>query len=244
MLSEIFRKHSNKKSNMEDTNKKIRVKRIFDSISHKYDFLNHFLSLGVDYYWRRKAIELTKMNGGSILLDIACGTGDFAITARKYSVDNIFGADLSLNMLSNFNRKAEWVKGKTVQCVAENLPYKPESFTNITVAFGVRNFYSIEEGFKSFYEVLKSSGKATILEFRLPSNKLIRNFYLLYFNKVLPLLGKLISRDEEAYTYLPESVDEFDKKIDLVQLLGKCGFQKVEKHSLTFGLVQIVIAQK
>ena len=229
---------------MEAVNKKAQVKRIFDSISYKYDFLNHFLSAGVDLYWRKKAIELSMVDKNSVLLDIACGTGDFAITAHKYGVNKIFGADLSFNMLSLFSKKAEWVKGKTLQCVAEYLPYKNESFTNITVAFGVRNFYDLSEGFKSFHRVLNPKGKATILEFRLPKNKIVRSFYLFYFNRILPLIGKMISKDNEAYTYLPESVDEFDKNVDLVSLLKQCGFQKVDRYSLTFGLVQIVIAEK
>ncbi len=224
--------------------KKYRVKRIFDTISYRYDFLNHFLSLGIDHYWRSKAIQLSKMDDGTILLDVACGTGDFAISAAKSGVKKIFGADFSFNMLCLFNKKAGWMKGKTTQSVAEHLPFKDESFTNITVAFGVRNFYDILDGFKSFHRVLKQGGKATILEFRLPSNILIKKFYLLYFNKILPLLGRIISKDKEAYTYLPESVDEFDKKVDLVELLKLSGFKEVNKYSLSFGLVQVVIAEK
>lgn len=229
---------------MEEINKKKQVRRIFDSISNRYDFLNHFLSAGIDYYWRKKAIKLSNMKKDSILLDIACGTGDFAISAKKLGVENIFGADLSFNMLSFFNKKAGWINGRNVQCVAEHLPYKEDSFTNITVAFGVRNFYNLEQGFESFHRVLKLNGKATILEFRLPSNKFIRSLYLFYFNRVLPLIGRIISKDKEAYTYLPESVEEFDKKVDLVKLLYNCGFAEVKKYSATFGLVQIVIAQK
>lgn len=224
--------------------KKHRVKRIFDSISHRYDFLNHFLSLGVDFYWRKKALQLTNLGKDSILLDVACGTGDFAISANKHGIKKIYGADFSFNMLSLFSDKADWMRGRTVQCVAEHLPYKDESFTNITVGFGVRNFYDILEGFRSFHRVLKIGGKATVLEFRLPTNKLVRGFYLFYFNKILPAVGRVISKDKEAYTYLPESVGEFDKKIDLVELLKQSGFTKIEKHSLTFGLVQVVIAQK
>lgn len=224
--------------------KKYRVKRIFDTISYRYDFLNHFLSLGVDYYWRSKAIQLSNMNENTILLDVACGTGDFAIAAAKSGVHKIFGADFSFNMLNLFDKKASWIRGKTVQSVAEHLPFKDGSFTNITVAFGVRNFYDIPEGFKSFRRILKQGGKATILEFRLPSNLLIRKFYLLYFNKILPMLGRIISKDKEAYTYLPESVDEFDKKVDLVQILKQSGFREVNKYSLSFGLVQVVIAEK
>ncbi|MFA7228245.1 MAG: ubiquinone/menaquinone biosynthesis methyltransferase [Melioribacteraceae bacterium] len=229
---------------MEEANKKSQVRRIFDSISYRYDFLNHFLSAGIDYYWRRKAIKLTGFTPESKLLDIACGTGDFAITARKSGVKTIFGADLSYNMLSLFNRKAEWIRGKTVESVAEFLPFKQGSFTNITVAFGVRNFYDIPLAFRSFHRILTSGGKVTVLEFRLPSNTLVRTFYLFYFNKVLPFVGRIISRDREAYTYLPESVDEFDRKIDLVSLFKECGFANTERHSLTLGLTQVVIAKK
>ncbi|MBA4406193.1 bifunctional demethylmenaquinone methyltransferase/2-methoxy-6-polyprenyl-1,4-benzoquinol methylase UbiE [bacterium] len=229
---------------MEETNKKSQVRRIFDSISHRYDFLNHFLSAGVDYYWRKKAIQLSGMSAQTKLLDIACGTGDFAISARKSGIEHIYGADLSFNMLSVFNKKVDWINGRVVESVAEHLPFKDESFTNITVAFGVRNFYNIPQAFKSFNRILSAKGKVTVLEFRLPTNPLVRNFYLFYFNRVLPFIGRLVSRDNEAYTYLPESVDEFDKKVDLAVLFKECGFAKVEKHSLTFGLTQVVIAEK
>jgi len=229
---------------MEDTNKKSQVRRIFDSISYRYDFLNHFLSAGVDFYWRKKAIRLSDMSSESKLLDIACGTGDFAIKAKRFGVEKIFGADLSFNMLLLFNKKANWINGKVVESVAEYLPFKNNTFTNITVAFGVRNFYDIPQAFRSFHPILSANGKVTVLEFRLPSNPLVRNFYLFYFNRVLPFIGRMISKDKEAYNYLPESVSEFDKKVDLVKLFNECGFSKVGKHSLTFGLVQVVIAEK
>jgi len=224
--------------------KKQQVQRIFDSISHKYDFLNHFLSVGIDVYWRNKALKLSGISKESILLDVACGTGDFAITAKKFGVKKITGADLSFNMLSFFHKKAEWSKGNIVQTVAENIPFKNNIFTNITVAFGVRNFYDIKKGFESFYRILKPNGKVTVLEFRLPSNFLVRNFYLFYFNKILPFIGKLISKDKEAYTYLPESVDKFDREVNLVEIFKEVGFKKIEKHSFTFGIVQVVIAEK
>jgi demethylmenaquinone methyltransferase / 2-methoxy-6-polyprenyl-1,4-benzoquinol methylase len=229
---------------MEDSNKITKVKRIFDSISPRYDFLNHFLSAGIGLYWRKEAIRLTGISSNSILLDIACGTGDFAITARKSGVNKIFGADLSLNMISLFIQKAGWINGKVIESVAENLPFKDQTFTNITVAFGVRNFYDIPQAFRSFNRILSDNGKVTVLEFRLPSNPIIKSFYLFYFNKVLPFLGRIISKDNEAYKYLPESVGEFDKNVDIVSLFEQSGFTKVEKHSLTFGLTQVVIAQK
>lgn len=224
--------------------KKKQVQRIFDSISQRYDFLNHLLSGGVDFYWRRKALKLSKMNSGTKLLDVACGTGDFAIAAKKLGVKSIIGVDLSLNMLKLFNQKTDWSKGKLVESVAEAMPFKDSSFTNITVAFGVRNFYDIAEGFNSFHRILSENGKATILEFRLPSNIVVRKFYLFYFKNILPLVGKIISKDKEAYTYLPESVDDFDAKVDLKNLLLEAGFKSVTVTQLTFGIVQIAIAEK
>ncbi len=224
--------------------KKIQVRRIFESIAGDYDFLNHFLSFGFDYYWRKKALLLTGLSSGSLLLDVACGTGDVAIAANKLGVNNIFGADYSLNMLKLFNKKSKWIKGKNVQMVAENMPLKDESVTNITVAFGVRNFYDIQKGFDSFYRVLKSNGKATIIEFRLPSNPFFRWLYKFYFKNILPVVGGVISGDKEAYKYLPKSVEEFDEKIDISSLLKNSGFDKIEKYNLTFGIVQVVIVEK
>lgn len=224
--------------------KKSQVKKIFDSIAFKYDFLNHLLSFGIDIYWRKKALQLTKINPNSILLDVACGTGDFAIEAKKFGVEKIFGADFSFNMISLFYKKSPWIKGKCIQMVAENIAVKNDSVTNITVAFGVRNFYDIQKGFDSFYNILKKNGKATILEFRMPTNPVFKGLYKFYFKKILPVVGGTISGDKEAYKYLPRSVEEFDEKINLYELLKNSGFQKIEKHVLTFGIVQILIAEK
>lgn len=224
--------------------KKKQVRRIFDSISYRYDFLNHLLSGGVDFYWRKKALKLSKIDNNSFLLDVACGTGDFAIAAKKMGVKRIIGADLSFNMLKLFKQKSDWINGNLVETVAEEIPFKDSSFTNITVAFGVRNFYDLLEGFKSFHRILKTGGKATILEFRLPSNAIIKWIYLFYFKNILPFIGNLISKDKEAYTYLPESVDEFDAKIDLKKYLLDAGFKTVTINQATFGIVQIAIAQK
>ena len=227
---------------MED--KKKQVKRMFDSIAFRYDFLNHLLSFGTDIYWRNKALKITGVNKDSVLLDVACGTGDFAITAKKFGVNKIFGADFSFNMLMLFNKKSDWIIGNNIQMVAEKMPVKNESVTNITVAFGVRNFYNIQEGFNSFYSALKKNGKATVLEFRLPGNPILRSLYKFYFKKILPVIGGIISGDKEAYKYLPSSVEEFDEKIDLPELLKNSGFIKIERYNLTFGIVQLIIATK
>jgi demethylmenaquinone methyltransferase/2-methoxy-6-polyprenyl-1,4-benzoquinol methylase len=224
--------------------KKQEVKRMFDAIAHKYDFLNHFLSAGIDIYWRKKALKLTRLKPGTILLDVACGTGDFAIEAKKMGVNKIFGADFSFNMLSLFKKKSDWIIGKNVQVAAEFLPLKNEVVTNITVAFGVRNFYDIPLAFESFFRVLKDEGKVTILEFSMPKNFVLKQLYRFYFHSILPLVGRLISKDNSAYTYLPDSVEEFDQKINLVKLLLEAGFKEAERKDLTFGLVQVVIAIK
>jgi demethylmenaquinone methyltransferase/2-methoxy-6-polyprenyl-1,4-benzoquinol methylase len=224
--------------------KKTKIKLIFDSIAHRYDFLNHLLSFGFDKYWRRKAIKLTGLSSESILLDVACGTGDVAIEAEKQGVAKIIGADLSHNMLQLFKRKSNWIEGNVVQMVAELMPFKKDSFTNITVAFGVRNFYDIKKGFESFYDVLKKDGKATIIEFQLPKNKIFKGLYRYYFNKILPTIGGFFSKNKSAYTYLPESVQEFDNQIAINRLLKGIGFSKIESCSLTLGIVQVVIATK
>lgn len=224
--------------------KKNKVKRIFDSIAIRYDLLNHLLSFGIDNYWRKKALKLTGLHHDSILLDIACGTGDVAITAHKMGVKDIFGADYSHNMLTLFSKKSPWIYGKNIQMVAENISLKDECVTNITVAFGVRNFFDIKQAFDSFYSVLKHGGKVTIIEFAMPSNKIFKSIYMFYFKKMLPLIGGMISGDKEAYEYLPSSVEEFDEKINLTELLKSTGFQKIETHNLTHGITQVIIATK
>ena len=224
--------------------KKTQVKSIFDSIANRYDFLNHLLSFGVDHYWRRKALKLSKVGSESFLLDIACGTGDVAIEAYRQGVRNIIGADFSHNMLRLFKKKSEWIVGKVVQTAAEQMPFRDNTFTNITVAFGVRNFYDIKEGFRSFHRILKKNGKATVIEFQMPENKVFKSLYKFYFKKILPLVGGIVSKNRTAYQYLPDSVEEFDEKILLVDLLKEVGFTSVKKYQLTLGIVQVVIAEK
>jgi demethylmenaquinone methyltransferase/2-methoxy-6-polyprenyl-1,4-benzoquinol methylase len=225
-------------------NKKNKVRNIFDSIAFKYDFLNHLLSFGLDKYWRRKALKLTGLSEESILLDVACGTGDVAIEARKQGAAKIVGADLSHKMLKFFKVKSSWIEGNIVQMAAEIMPFKNDSFTNITVAFGVRNFYDIKEGFKSFYNTLKKDGRVTIIEFQLPKRKIFKVLYRFYFNKILPVVGGFFSKNKSAYTYLPESVKEFDEQIAVAELLREAGFSKIDSYSLSLGIVQVVIATK
>jgi len=224
--------------------KKNKVKNIFDSIAFRYDFLNHLLSFGIDIYWRRKALKLSGLHKESILLDVACGTGDVSMEAAKQGVVNIFGADYSHNMLKLFRNKKRNISGKLIQSVAEQMPFIDNSFTNISVAFGVRNFYNIEEGFKSFHRILKDGGKATVIEFRMPANKMFKSLYKFYFKKILPKVGGFFSKNKDAYNYLPSSVEEFDEKVNPEKILLSCGFKQVDVYLLTFGIVQVVIALK
>ncbi|MGE5436991.1 MAG: bifunctional demethylmenaquinone methyltransferase/2-methoxy-6-polyprenyl-1,4-benzoquinol methylase UbiE [Syntrophothermus sp.] len=224
--------------------KKKKVRNIFESIAFRYDILNHLLSFGVDFYWRKKAIQFSKIKKDALLLDVACGTGDFSIRARKDGINNIIGADFSFNMLKLYKEKSNLIDGRMVQMAAEHMPFKDNVIDNIIVAFGVRNFYDLQEGFNSFYRVLNNSGKATILEFRMPENKFFKSFYKFYFKKVLPVVGGAISGNKEAYKYLPASVEEFDEKIIMPDLLRKSGFKKINVYTLTFGIVQVVVAEK
>ena len=187
---------------------------------------------------------LSGLNPSSILLDVACGTGDVAIQAKKLGAGKIYGADFSFNMLQLFTKKADWASGRLVQMVAEHLPLKDNSVTNISVAFGVRNFYDLPKGFNSFYRILKPEGKATIIEFRMPSNFFFKRLYKFYFKHILPVVGGAISGDRKAYDYLPRSVEDFDEKVDMSKLLHNSGFRKIDIYNLTLGIVQVIIAQK
>ncbi|HZW40518.1 MAG TPA: bifunctional demethylmenaquinone methyltransferase/2-methoxy-6-polyprenyl-1,4-benzoquinol methylase UbiE [Ignavibacteriaceae bacterium] len=224
--------------------KKKKVRNIFESIAFRYDILNHLLSFGVDFYWRKKAIQFSKIKKDALLLDVACGTGDFSIRARKDGINNIIGADFSFNMLKLYKEKSNLIDGRMVQMAAEHMPFKDNVIDNIIVAFGVRNFYDLQEGFNSFYRVLNNSGKATILEFRMPESKFFKSFYKFYFKRVLPVVGGVVSGNKEAYKYLPASVEEFDEKIIMPDLLRKSGFKKINVYTLTFGIVQVVVAEK
>lgn len=224
--------------------KKIFVKSTFENIAPNYDLLNRLLSFGIDIYWRKKAIKLTNFKDGNIVLDVACGTGDFSLTALKKYKLNIFGADLSLNMLRLFNQKESYIKGKLVQTQSENLPFIDNIFDNIIVAFGIRNFYNIPQALEEFYRILKKNGKITILEFSLPRNKIFGTLYKFYFKKILPFVGGLISGNFQAYKYLPNSVEDFDEKVDLMQLFKEANFTSIDKYYFTFGVVQCIIVKK
>ncbi len=228
-----------------DTKRKY-VKRMFDSIARKYDFLNHLLSFGFDIYWRKFAVKKLNLKGEEKIIDIACGTGDFSLSAYKEMKVDIAGVDVSLNMLKIFAEKAKKKKIESLSLVcaeAENLPFKDESFNICLVAFGVRNFSNLRAGLMEIFRILKDNGKLAILEFSLPKSPL-KEIYLFYFRFVLPLIGKFISKHENAYTYLPESVLIFPQGENFALILKKCGFKNVRMWRLTFGVVTLYLAEK
>jgi len=231
-----------------DQQKKQQVEQMFDNIAPKYDFLNHFLSLGIDKLWRKKAVSILSDFRSEILLDVATGTGDFAVAAAKLNPKKIIGFDISEQMLAVGRTKVkrlgldqiiEFRKGDS-----EAMPFQTEQFDAITVAFGVRNFENLEGGLQEFFRVLKPDGVVIILEFSKPRYFPMKQFYLFYFFKILPFIGRMISKDSSAYSYLPESVMAFPDDQKFLDVLQKVGFSRTTQKRLTFGIATIYIAQK
>jgi demethylmenaquinone methyltransferase / 2-methoxy-6-polyprenyl-1,4-benzoquinol methylase len=232
----------------ENSGKKEQVAKMFDNISHRYDFLNHFLSLGIDKAWRRKAIGSLKSSAPRVILDVATGTGDFAIQALTLNPDKVFGIDISEGMLEvgrkklrerNLTGKIELQKGDS-----ENLPFEENKFDAVTVAFGVRNFENLEKGLREIFRVLKPGGKLIVLEFSRPKAFPMKQGYSVYFKFVLPKIGRFVSSDKAAYTYLPESVEAFPDGANFLRILETVGFNETRCTELTFGISSIYSATK
>jgi demethylmenaquinone methyltransferase / 2-methoxy-6-polyprenyl-1,4-benzoquinol methylase len=231
-----------------DKGKKQQVADMFDNISPKYDFLNHFLSLGIDIIWRKNAIKLLKKDHPKYILDVATGTGDFAIEALKLLPQKVIGIDISEGMLEFGREKLKRRKlDKLIELKygdSENLPFEDNKFDAIVVAFGVRNFENLKEGLKEMRRVLKKDGKVVILEFSRPSRFPFKNIYNFYFRAILPKIGKLISKDTSAYTYLPESVQAFPDGKRFINILSDVGFTNTICKPQTFGISTIYVGQK
>lgn len=228
--------------------KKEQVATMFNNISKKYDFLNHFLSLGIDILWRKKAIKMLQKSQPKQILDIATGTGDFAIEALKLNPIKVTGIDISEGMLSVGKEK---IKAKGVDNIislelgdSENLRFDDNYFDAYTVGFGVRNFENLKKGLSEMLRVLKPNGTAIILEFSKPKAFPVKQIYNFYFNAMLPGIGKLVSKDNAAYTYLPESVDAFPDGKDFTKILSEIGYQNITETRLMFGIASIYKANK
>lgn len=223
--------------------KKDQVAKMFDSISPKYDLLNHLLSLGIDIRWRKKAIKLLKSTKPKTILDVATGTADFAIQSLSLVPEKVTGVDISEGMLEigrakitkkNLDHIISLEKGDS-----ENLQFKDNNFDAVIVAFGVRNFENLESGLANMLRVLKKNGKVIILEFSKPTSFPFKQIYNFYFKAILPIIGNVISKDNAAYTYLPESVQAFPQGSKFLEILNKTGFNHTECIPLTFGICSI-----
>ena len=232
----------------EDSAKKEQVAKMFNKISKKYDFLNHFLSMGIDILWRKKSIRLLKKYPIENLLDVATGTGDFALEALALNPKNINGIDISEGMLSVGKEKIKNLGKDHIITLeigdSENLRFEDNTFDAVIVAFGVRNFENLSKGIEEIRRVLKPNGVFLVLEFSQPQIFPFKQLYNFYFNNVLPTIGKVVSKDDSAYTYLPESVKAFPSSEKFLELLRKVGFKNTKWHSLTLGISSIYIGEK
>ncbi|NHE59197.1 bifunctional demethylmenaquinone methyltransferase/2-methoxy-6-polyprenyl-1,4-benzoquinol methylase UbiE [Cyclobacterium plantarum] len=223
--------------------KKQQVASMFDNISKKYDLLNHLLSLGIDIIWRKKAIRLLKNDKPRLILDIATGTGDFAIEALALKPEKVIGVDISEGMLNEGRKKMKQRKlDHLIELQlgdSEKLLFEENKFDAVIVSFGVRNFENLEKGLTDMHRVLKPGGKTVILEFSKPKKFPMKQAYSFYFRYILPQIGKIISKDQSAYTYLPESVKAFPDGRDFLDILEKVGFKKTQCKTLTFGISSI-----
>jgi demethylmenaquinone methyltransferase / 2-methoxy-6-polyprenyl-1,4-benzoquinol methylase len=229
-------------------NKKQQIEKMFDTISGEYDGLNRVISFGIDVQWRKKVVSIVKSTNPESILDIATGTGDLAINLADSSAKRIVGLDISEGMLSVGRKKiAEKNLSKRIEMVqadSEALPFKDNSFDAITVAFGVRNFETLEKGLTEIHRVLKPSGIFVILETSVPTRFPFKQGYKFYSNTLLPLIGKVLSKDKVAYSYLSESAAAFPYGKKFNNILQKIGFTNIEDKPQTFGVATIYSASK
>lgn len=229
--------------NKEESSKKDEVAEMFNNISHRYDFLNHFLSLGIDKLWRKKAVRQLREVNPKRILDIATGTGDFALALLRLKPEEIRGVDISKGMLDVGKEK---MKRKKVDNVihlqlgdSEAMEFEDGYFDALTVGFGVRNYQDLEKGLTEMLRVLRPGGKAVILEFSKPKKFPIKQLFGFYSKRIIPFFGKRISKDERAYSYLPESVEAFPEGQAFLDILSKIGYKEVSAIPVSGGIATI-----
>ena len=231
-----------------DLGKKEQVTKMFDTISGNYDGMNRIISFGIDIKWRERLVSMVGRNGPKKILDIATGTGDLAINLVKTGAEEIIGLDLSPGMLEVGRRKIaeKQLENKVTLMVgdSEDLPFDTDSFDAVTVAFGVRNFENLEKGLAEIYRVLKPNGTFAVLETSIPEKTPYRQGYMLYSKYILPAIGKLLSKDRTAYSYLSESAAVFPYGKEFNNILEKIGFIGIENRPQTFGAASIYVATK
>lgn len=229
--------------------KKEGIRKLFDKIAPDYDRLNHILSLNIDKHWRKKAVrELADTDTPMHILDVACGTGDFTIEIAHKAPEGskVTGVDISEGMLAIGRKKIEraGVNAEVLEGDCEALQYKENTFDRISVGFGVRNFEHLELGLSEMLRVLKPGGKLVILELSVPTNRFVRWCYKLYFLKILPAIGGMVSGERGAYEYLPASVLRFPAPDKFATMMKDTGFTAVEHRSLTLGICRMYTGKK
>jgi demethylmenaquinone methyltransferase / 2-methoxy-6-polyprenyl-1,4-benzoquinol methylase len=222
---------------------KEKVRKLFDDISERYDFLNHFLSFGIDRWWRKNFVRVLSKSHPLRILDVATGTGDLAIAMAALSPEKIVGIDISGRMMEIGKKKAAKKQLDGIiefrQGDAESIPFPDGFFDAVTVAFGVRNFENLSIGLTEMKRVLKPGGTMLILEFSRPENGTMKVLYRFYSKFIIPFIGSKISRNDQAYTYLPETIAAFPSGEDFTRLMEKAGMEKNSYISLTFGISTI-----
>ena len=233
----------------DSSSKKVQIEKMFDNVAWRYDILNRALSMGVDIAWRKKLIKQLQAYNPKHILDMATGTADLAVmAAKKMPGTQITGIDLSSNMIKMGLRKVEkktlgdLVKLETGD--SENIQYPDETFDSSMVAFGVRNFENLELGLNELYRVIKPGAPLFILEFSKPTIFPIKQLFNLYFNMILPIIGKIFSKDQSAYRYLYESVQAFPDYGEMQKIMEGVGFKKCRWESLSFGICCLYVGEK
>ena len=221
---------------------------MFNNIAGNYDLLNHLLSLGIDRGWRRKLVSEMAKHNPLCILDLATGTADLAIAAAKIHPESIIGTDIAEEMLAIGRKKVEKLGLAdiiTLQMAdSENLPFNDDRFDAAMVAYGVRNYENLVMGLSEMCRVLKPGSYAYILEFSKPKTFPVKQIYQAYFSLVLPLIGRLISKDKSAYTYLPESVEVCPQDDAFVRIMLEAGFSTANYQRLSFGITNLYIGEK
>ena len=231
-----------------NTSKKNQIKKMFDSISSKYDYLNGIITFGYHSKWKREIAEIAKLKNPKKILDIATGTADIAINLSSIKNSRVYGIDISERMIIIAKQKVE--RQNLYNNIfleigdAENLKFSNNFFDILTIGFGIRNFIDLDKGLKESYRVLKKSGYIIILETSLPKNNFIKGFYIIFSKVFIPIIGKIFSNNPKAYKYLQESTEKFYSVKDIVKKLSHIGFRKIETRSKLFGASTIYVAKK
>lgn len=225
------------------------VKDMFDRIAPKYDFLNRLLSLRRDIFWRTEMVRAAALEKGDRVLDVACGTCDVALEISAHLSDQtrVFGLDFSLGMLRLGQKKLTRKDKKNISLLnadALDLPFRPQGFDAVFIAFGIRNIMDRQRAVHEFFNTLKPGGRLAVLELTTPEKGLLRSLYLLYFQKILPVIGSFFSKDAAAYTYLPDSVLKFPSPRDFSKIMKGAGFRQIRFKQMSFGIVTLFVGRR